>query len=304
MNEPPDLLLRMSASLPLLPSFSLQNISNNDTFKEKRSTSYDQVTKSNQTTTSLDPHYKEKRSWSYDRCVPFRTNSQDPPSARSKGRSTSPRKRGELKNKNYEKKDRSKVEQWSLEPPKQIQTYHAQDWKPRETLKYNHLVNPSHIPGYFGHIPGKISETCYGTCFPTTNENAQKLRQDNPYNSTANFCRDDSKYKTILGSRLLSAGFGVRADNMNYLTTPEKEELKQFCFENSIRTNLVEAVERKKPKEDRYGHLLYPPMSVQQKMGLSPGTKAFSGSTEQLRWVDHNAQLRDGALVARMRCPY
>jgi len=42
------------------------------------------------------------------------------------------------------------------------------------------LEVPSRIPGYAGNIPGKLSETVYGTRFAEANESAQMLRTSNP----------------------------------------------------------------------------------------------------------------------------
>jgi hypothetical protein len=83
------------------------------------------------------------------------------------------------------------------------------------------------LPGYSGHIPGKMAESVYGTRFAESNEEAQCLRRDNPHTNSDGWlrrsnwpCDQAMTYKWI-------SGRSSQMDGCSHFSRAQEEEISR-----------------------------------------------------------------------------
>lgn len=158
------------------------------------------------------------------------------------------------------------------------------------------------VPGYMGHIPGKLSETVHGSRFSDANEKAQTLRSDNPFSTHAAWLRkrhwvvDKASQYNLTSTRFLEA------DSETLFTPEESAEahLKVSRLGRTFGLDLNQPPRRAVScqgtclREDKRRRFLYRHIASLGSKRIDPtsvpvaGKPSWSPILDQQRWLLHN----------------
>lgn len=171
--------------------------------------------------------------------------------------------------------------------------------------KSERMVDPPHVPGYMGFIPGKSAESVHGKRFGWANEDAQELRTYNPYWTTGPYLHRQHRNQRMGATQMYQNT--VRPDFMNHMNQEEKLKLEPYMQKIALNQKIL-AEPRPEPKDGpRYLHLLDPHVGMTKtakSFGEIAGMKSSHRTYEQIKWLMHNRDVREANCSANMRTAF
>lgn len=162
-------------------------------------------------------------------------------------------------------------------------------WKSGEHLGEGLKIVPR-VPGYMGHIPGKMAETVHGSRFGDDNEKAQSLRRKNPFVTSEGWL----KRSPWPADKMPTYHFQAKMLMTN--TDPLFSKVEDiYSLESNQRMGHIFGLKppthhRMKPG-DRYLHHLTDSFGQRMEPAVVKvgGQPSQSPKFDQQRWRDHNA---------------
>lgn len=169
--------------------------------------------------------------------------------------------------------------------PDHLATYMEGKWDSRS------LKASSRVPGYMGHVPGKLSETVHGTRFGESNEMAQSLRNFNPHVSSDGWMQSGS-WPVDRRATYKFPGRTTQCDFQPHFTM----DCEMEGYMSNAKLGSVFGLKPPKPNPyqpgDRYMQIFNPPGNRSRKdpsKQPAAGSSSYSPLLNQQRWLIHNA---------------